>query len=174
LSCVPQALRAATTTFVLTSGLRLTFRVAYRQVPGERFKSPLIFASSKVGLGPNRSPFVAAPRDLLSGLPARLPTPEPGRDRRGPGGAELGRVEICKAGIFSSVRGRTSSRLMGIPSDIKCCLLVRDRTQFTSCICGVETGIYAWNTSLLKITTVSACSRGVETVGTHLSGVTSI
>ena len=152
--CAPQALQAVTATFVLARGLRLAFRVAYRQqVPGERFKSPLIIALSKTGLGPNRSPFAAAPRDFLSGLPARLRTPEPGRDWRGPGGAELGRVEICKAGIFSRVRGRTSSRLIGIPSDIKCCLLVRDRIQFTGCICGVEAGIYARNTSLLKITT---------------------
>lgn len=151
--CALQALRAETATFVLVSGLRLTFRAAYRQrVPGERFKSPLMAALSKTGLGPNRSPFVVAPRDF-SGLPARLPTPEHGRDRRGPGGAELGRIDICKAGIFSRVRGRTSSRLIGIPSAIKCCLLVRDRIQFTGCICQVGVGMYAWNTSLLIITT---------------------
>lgn len=142
LPCALQALRAAIATFVLVSGLRLTSGAAYRQqVPGERFKSPLIVALSKTGLGPSRSLLVAASRDFFSGLPARLPTPERGRGWRGPGGAELGRVEICKAGIFSRVRGRTSSRLIGIPSDIRCCLLVRDLIQFTGCICGVEAGI---------------------------------
>ena len=141
LPCVLQALRAVIATFVLTSELRLTFRVTYRQrVPGERFKRPLIIALSKTGFGPNRSPFVAAPRSFFSGLPARLPILEPGRDLRGPGGAELGRVEISRAGIFSRVRGKTSSRLIGMPSDIKCCLLVRDLIQFTGCICGVKGG----------------------------------
>jgi len=140
-----------TATIVLRSELRLTFRVTYRQrVPGERFKRPPIIVLSKIGLGPNRSSFATAPRNFFSGLPARLPTLEPGRDWRGPGGAELGRIEISKAGIFSRVRGRTSSRLIGIPSDIKCCLLVRDRIQFTGCIGGVDAGIYAWNTSLLE------------------------
>jgi hypothetical protein len=151
---VLQALRAVTATFVLANGSRRLHRVMYRRVPEERFRSPSITALSKTGLGPNRRPFAAPPRGFFSGLPARLPTPEPGRERRGPGGAELGRVEICKAGIFSRVRGRTSSRLTGMPSDIKCCLLVRDRIQFTGCICGVEVGTYARKTSLLKFTTV--------------------
>jgi len=133
-----------------------------------------MIALSKRGLGPNRSPFVIAPRDFFSGLPARLPTLEPGRDRRGPGGAERGRVEICKAGILSSVRGRTSSRLIGMPSDIKCCLLVRDRIQFTGCIWGVETGIYAWKTSLLEITPGLARIQEIESIRAHLSGVTNI
>lgn len=134
--------------------LRLMFGIAHRQqIPGERFKSPSIAVWSNAGLGPNLRPFTATPRGFFSGLPARLPAPEPGRDRRGPGGAELGRVDICKVGIFSKVRGRTSSRLIGIPRDIKCCLLVRDRTQFTGCICGVEVGTYARNTSLLRFPT---------------------
>ena len=169
-----QALRAVIATIVLPNRLRSTFGIAFRQhAPGERFKSLLIPALSRTGLGPNRNPFEATPRGLLSGLPARLAIAEPGRDCRGPGGAELGRVDICKAGIFSKVRGRTSSRLIGIPRAIKCCLLIRDRIQFTGCICGVERGIYAWNISLLKFTTGLARTE-VETIRAYLPGVTSI
>ena len=51
---------------------------------------------------------------------------------RGPGGADDGRVVMLSAGSgFPFVWGITSSRLMGIPREIRCCRRMRDRVQFT-------------------------------------------
>jgi hypothetical protein len=98
---------------------------------------------------PNLSCVVAEGRGSFSGrgLPARLPgrelLTEPGIDVTallGPGGTDCALVEICNAGIFSTVRGSTSSRLIGMPSDIRCCLRVRDLVQLTGCTWGVAEG----------------------------------
>jgi hypothetical protein len=51
---------------------------------------------------------------------------------RGPGGADDGRVVMLSAGSgFPFTWGITSSRLMGIPREIRCCRRMRDRVQFT-------------------------------------------
>lgn len=112
------------------------------------------------GFEPNRSCAAAEESELWFcncglGLPARLPARElltepgllDGKPLRGPGGVECGLVEICNAGSFSSALGSTSSRFIGMPSEIRCCRRVLDRVQFTGCIGGVFDGrsvLYIW------------------------------
>lgn len=120
-------------------------------LPGVRFNSPSTVLSSTLGFEPSRSCAAAEERELAfgsCGLPTRLPARElltelgllDGTPLRGAGGMDWARVEICSAGNFSNVRGSTSSRFTGIPSDIRCCLRVRDLVQFTGCIGGVFDG----------------------------------
>ena len=110
--------------------------------PGSSSKSLSIFAKSSSGFGPKCDGGVGC---RLIGVPARELVVE---DRgmllcesalRGPGGADMGRVVICKGGKgFPLARGRTSSRLTGRPSAMRCCRRIRERVQLGGFVCGSD------------------------------------
>lgn len=56
----------------------------------------------------------------------------------GPGGADMGRVVICSGGSAFPLAcgGSISSRLTGMPSEIRCCLRIRDLVQFGGFVAG--------------------------------------
>ena len=120
-------------------------------------------SSSSTGLGPNPAcagAVLLRARGLLpgTGVPARelLTDPEPGGgiailsirgleplfNNRGPGGADIGRVVICRAGIgLPPAWGSTSSRFTGIPKETRCRRRIRERVQLGGCVSGGD----VWN-----------------------------
>jgi len=63
---------------------------------------------------------------------------------RAPGGADIGRVVICNGGSgLPFACGNTSSRLTGIPREMRCCWRIRERVQFGGFVGGGE-----WNNML--------------------------
>jgi hypothetical protein len=110
--------------------------------PRSSSKSLSIFSKSSSGFGPKCDGGVGC---RLIGVPARELVVE---DRgtllcesalSGPGGADIGRVVICSGGKgFPLARGRTSSRLTGNPSAMRCCRRIRDRVQLGGFVCGGE------------------------------------
>ena len=115
---------------------------------GSKPISSLTFISSNSGLGPRPSwdTFDVPVRAEGCGVPDREGWVEPGpllgdRASRAEGGADWGLVLICKGGRGDfpfACGGRISSRLTGIPSEIRCCCRIRDRVQFGNLVGGGE------------------------------------
>jgi len=75
-----------------------------------------------------------------------------------PGGVDAGRVVICKSGMaFMDDCGNTSSRLMGIPREIRCCRRMRERIQSGGLVAGGYVEKMVWN-----ITRLCAASDGSD------------
>ena len=93
----------------------------------------------------------------MTGVPGRDPTRELLWDAmvfwtgavRGPGGADIGRVVISSVGSLPFALGKTSSRFTGMPNDMRCRLLIRDRVQLTGCIAGGVFGSKSLNSCRL-------------------------
>ena len=77
--------------------------------------------------GPDRLEGIGVPdRELLMEAEAAFC----GELLRAPGGADIGRVVICNGGSgLPFACGNTSSRLTGIPKEMRCCWRIRERVR---------------------------------------------
>ena len=115
-------------------------------IRGSSSSNSLTFAPSSSGFGPKPNwDMVDGPDRLVGiGVPDRELCVE---DEalfccgllRAPGGADIGRVVICSGGSgFPFVCGSISSRLTGIPREMRCCWRIRERVQFGGFVGGGE------------------------------------
>jgi hypothetical protein len=119
--------------------------------PGSSSNNLLIFALSSSGFGPKPNCDIVEGPDRADsiGVPARelfveVETLFCCELLRALGGADIGRVDICNGGSgFPFACGNNSSRLTGIPRDMRCCWRIRERVQFGGFVGGGE-----WNSVL--------------------------
>jgi hypothetical protein len=114
-----------------------------KYMPGVSARSSPILCSSSCGLGPSPNCVMAPFREASGVGVAALELRRDVRPLvgwaplRGTGGADMGRVLMCSVGkALLLAWGRTSSRLTGMPSMIKCCLRIRERVQLGGCADG--------------------------------------